>query len=69
MDGNLILNDDTDQISKTGYHPLFLPIIPFFHHSIIPLINCCIPHPVSQDSFHRDKQKKLCCLFLNPVLG
>ena len=29
--------DDTDQKLKSGHHPLFIPIIPFFHHSIIPL--------------------------------
>ena len=30
--------DDTDQKLKSGRHPLFIPIIPFFHHSIIPLV-------------------------------
>jgi hypothetical protein len=28
--------DDTDQNLKSGHHPLFIPIVPFFHHSIIP---------------------------------
>jgi hypothetical protein len=28
--------DDTDQKLKSGHHPLFIPNIPFFHHSIIP---------------------------------
>jgi hypothetical protein len=28
--------DDTDQKLKSGHHPLFIPIIPFFHYSIIP---------------------------------
>jgi hypothetical protein len=28
--------DDTDQKLKSDRHPLFIPIIPFFQHSIIP---------------------------------
>jgi hypothetical protein len=30
--------DDTDQQLKSAYHPLFMPNIPFFHPSIIPLV-------------------------------
>jgi hypothetical protein len=30
--------DDTDQELKSVHHPLFTPNIPFFHHSIIPLV-------------------------------
>jgi len=30
--------DDADQKLKLGHHPLFIPNIPFFHHSIIPLV-------------------------------
>jgi hypothetical protein len=29
--------DDTHQKLKSGHHPLFIPNIPFFHHSIIPI--------------------------------
>jgi hypothetical protein len=28
--------DDTDQKLKSGHYPLFIPTIPFFHHSINP---------------------------------
>jgi hypothetical protein len=28
--------DDTDQKLKSGHHPIIIPNIPFFHHSIIP---------------------------------
>ena len=30
--------EDTDQELKSGYHPFFIPNIPIFQHSIIPLI-------------------------------
>jgi hypothetical protein len=30
--------DDTDQDFISGHHPLFIPTIPFFHHSIVPLV-------------------------------
>ena len=30
--------DGTDQIIKSDHHPLLIPNIPFFHHSIIPWI-------------------------------
>jgi len=30
--------DDTDQKLKSGHHPLLIPNIPIFHHSIIPLV-------------------------------
>jgi hypothetical protein len=29
---------DIDQKLKTGHHPLFIPNIPFFQYSIIPLV-------------------------------
>jgi hypothetical protein len=31
--------DDYDQKLKSGHHPLFIPNIPYIHHSIIPLVN------------------------------
>jgi hypothetical protein len=30
--------DDTDKKLKLRHHPLFIPNIPFFQHSIIPLV-------------------------------
>jgi len=30
--------DDIDQKIKSEHHPLFIPTIPSFHHSIIPLV-------------------------------
>jgi hypothetical protein len=30
--------DGTDQKLKSGHHPLLSTNIPFFHHSIIPLV-------------------------------
>jgi hypothetical protein len=30
--------DDIDQKLKSEHHPLFIPNIPFFHDSIIPLV-------------------------------
>jgi len=30
--------DGSHQKLKSGHHPLFIPNIPFFHHSIIPLV-------------------------------
>jgi hypothetical protein len=43
--------DDTDQKLKSGHHPLFIPNIPFFQHSIIPLDSY-------QFSFAQNAQKK-----------
>jgi hypothetical protein len=34
---DLFLYDDTDQQLKSGHHPLLIPNIPYFHHSIISL--------------------------------
>ena len=30
--------DNTDQKLKSDHHPLFIPNIPIFQHSIIPLV-------------------------------
>jgi hypothetical protein len=30
--------DGTDQKIKSDHHPLLIPNIPFFHHSIIPWV-------------------------------
>jgi len=30
--------EDNDQKLKLGHHPLLLPYIPIFQHSIIPLV-------------------------------
>jgi len=35
---NLFLIDNIDQELNSVHHPLFIPNIPFFHHSIIPLV-------------------------------
>jgi hypothetical protein len=37
--------DCTDQKIKSDHHPLFIPNIPFFHHSIIPLVSIGQHHP------------------------
>jgi hypothetical protein len=31
--------DDIDQKLKSEHHPLFIPNIPFFHLSIIPIVS------------------------------
>jgi hypothetical protein len=35
--------DDTDQKLKSGHHPLFIPIIPFFHHATGYLLTSTTP--------------------------
>jgi hypothetical protein len=35
--GSIFYIDGTDKKLKSGHHPLFIPNIPFLHHSIIPL--------------------------------
>jgi len=38
LDGDLFFMDGKEQRIKTDSHPLLLPNIPFFPHSIIPLV-------------------------------
>jgi hypothetical protein len=38
--------DGNDQKLKSGPHPLFIPNIPFFHDSIIPLATYGQPPPL-----------------------
>jgi len=38
LEGDLFFMDGKKQIVKTDFHSLLIPSIPFFHHSIIPLV-------------------------------